>query len=238
MDMHGNIGVALSLGFGAAFLSACATDSLYNDYAIVDEPALNIVASSMVDEEMLSQRLLKRQKGIYFAKPQKISSYSFSSGFLPEKRDTDRYTIYSFNNTGSKKPTSDGYSNMSKLPGVEAAETLRVMKATGKVCVMGFYGEMRFCSDEVEFEKTEKMVVDDKAFQQFLYYRGKEGGKITVNYRELSGSSAVVKVDSNLEYDLSTSDEIAYKGALIKVLSADSKKIEYKVLRNFNDVKQ
>ena len=39
---------------------------------------------------------------------------------------------------------------------------------------------------------------------------------------------------NDVEYDLSVSNIIRYKGAEMEILSADNMKISYKVLKNFN----
>ncbi len=100
------------------------------------------------------------------------------------------------------------------------------------------YFEERYCNRDVEFEDVEWYEAGEKSFQKILLYKGRLGDIISINYQELKGSAERARYDSLKEYDLSASDEIAYKSALIKVLSADSQKIEYIVLRNFGDVKQ
>ena len=60
------------------------------------------------------------------------------------------------------------------------------------------------------------------------------GNKINVSYREFQGAMARPAFNNDVEYDLSDSRQIGYKGALIEVLDADNQKIKYKVLKNFN----
>lgn len=218
-------------------LSGCGSFNSGDGYDFIQEPALNIVVSASVDEPILSGGILEKHKGIYFATPQKISAYTFSAGVLPEVKDTGKYRYYSFANTGSKNATSDNCSNMHKLSGIESIQYLMVRKSDKRVCVMTYFEE-RYCNRDVEFEDVEWYEAGEKSFQKILLYKGRLGDIISINYQELKGSAERARYDSLKEYDLSASDEIAYKSALIKVLSADSQKIEYIVLRNFGDVKQ
>ena len=77
-------------------------------------------------------------------------------------------------------------------------------------------------------------MLSQDSFKQTLIYSGKVGNKINVGYREFSGSVARPAFNNNVEYDLSESLVIGYKGAQIEVLEATNQYIRYKVLRNFN----
>jgi hypothetical protein len=59
--------------------------------------------------------------------------------------------------------------------------------------------------------------------------------KINIGYREFSNNSARPAFNNEVEYDLSESKRIGYKGAQIEVLEADNSSITYEVLRNFPD---
>ena len=70
--------------------------------------------------------------------------------------------------------------------------------------------------------------------QRTLIYSGKSGSKINVGYREFSGNMARPAFSNNVEYDLSESNQIGYKGALLEIIEATNRFITYKVLSNFN----
>lgn len=78
------------------------------------------------------------------------------------------------------------------------------------------------------------MVQSDRDLQQTLIYSGRVGNRIRIDYRESSGSYARPAFSNEAEYDLSTSNEIAYRGARIKVIQANNQKIRYIILANFN----
>ncbi|MCV5978658.1 hypothetical protein OFO29_40580, partial [Escherichia coli] len=57
--------------------------------------------------------------------------------------------------------------------------------------------------------------------------------KINFSYREFSNDMARPAFNNEAEYDLSESNQIGYKGAVIDVLEADNTKITYRLIRNF-----
>lgn len=76
------------------------------------------------------------------------------------------------------------------------------------------------------------------SFQQTLIYSGKVGNKINIGYREFSGSIARPAFNNNVEYDLSESTTIGYKGAQLEIIEATNQYIKYRVIKNFNSALQ
>ena len=62
---------------------------------------------------------------------------------------------------------------------------------------------------------------------------GKSGSKIKIGYREFINGMARPSFSNDIEYDLSDSKQIGYKGALIEVTDANNQDIKYKVLKGF-----
>jgi hypothetical protein len=81
-------------------------------------------------------------------------------------------------------------------------------------------------------------VASDNAFQQTLIYSGKIGNKVNIGYREFSRNMARPAFNNDVEYDLSESNQIGYKGALLEIIDANNQNITFKVLRNFNKVQE
>lgn len=69
-----------------------------------------------------------------------------------------------------------------------------------------------------------------------LVYAGKSGSTIKIDYRQYYGSDAGWYIKDgftqHLEYDLSSSDLIAYKSYQIKVLTSNSSEIKFIVLKH------
>ena len=90
------------------------------------------------------------------------------------------------------------------------------------------------CRDGLQFEKRNWTVAGSNSFQQTLLYNGKVGNKINIAYREFSSDLARPAFNNDVEYDLSESNQIGYKGALLEVIEANNQMIKYKVIKNFN----
>lgn len=76
---------------------------------------------------------------------------------------------------------------------------------------------------------SKKTAKGNSSFRQLLVYSGSVGNKINISYRELSNDIARGAFTNNVEYDMSKSNIIKYKGAEIEVISFDNTSIKYKV---------
>ena len=90
------------------------------------------------------------------------------------------------------------------------------------------------CDDDVIYEKTMLPVIAEDSFQQTLIYNGKVGDKINIGYREFQSNRARAAFSNEVEYDLSDSNIIGYKGAQLEIIKATNQSIEYRVISNFN----
>ncbi len=97
-----------------------------------------------------------------------------------------------------------------------------------KVCVSTPFVTEASCYDG-QFETSKKTLNSNSSFRQLLIYSGSIGQKMNISYREFSNDSARGAFTNNVEYDMSKSSIIRYKGAIIKVLSYDNTSIEYVV---------
>jgi hypothetical protein len=100
-----------------------------------------------------------------------------------------------------------------------------------KLCVITVFGAS--ACYEGDFERQKQVSESGNSFQQTLIYSGRVGNKINIGYREFSNDKARPAFNNDVEYDLSSSNIIGYKGALIEVLNADNSSITYKLIRNF-----
>ena len=111
--------------------------------------------------------------------------------------------------------------------------SLMIRKNKPGVCVVTVFN-LSVCGDDIRAERRKKAVASEDSFQQTLIYSGKVGNKVNIGYREFSASIARPAFNNNVEYDLSESRVIGYKGAQLEILEATNQHIRYKVLRNFN----
>jgi len=216
-------------------VSACATPK-YNyqpETTLISAPPLNAVATAYVGEEMVSQGNISQREGIVFETPQKISGYSFSNGFLPKTGEDEKSEFFTFIAASTKVPTTDGHATMSKNFLVDPLESVELIKESNKLCAVTIF-HLKACRAGIPFKRETVKNLNKDSFQQTLLYSGRVGDKINVSYREYSGDTARPAFNNQVEYDLSESKQIAYRGALITILEADNQKIQYIVDRNFN----
>jgi hypothetical protein len=100
-----------------------------------------------------------------------------------------------------------------------------------ELCVITVFGGSSCYQGE--YERKKQLSERGNSYQQTLIYSGRVGDKINIGYREFSNNTARPAFNNDVEYDLSSSNTIGYKGALIEVLKADNSSITYKLIRNF-----
>lgn len=128
----------------------------------------------------------------------------------------------------------DFYSAVGVVKGFlsDPVEALALGKDDGaELCVITVFGG-RACYVG-QYERKKKLSEKGNSFQQTLIYSGRIGNKINISYREFSNNIARPAFNNDVEYDLSSSNIIGYKGALIEVIKADNSSITYKLIRNF-----
>jgi hypothetical protein len=88
--------------------------------------------------------------------------------------------------------------------------------------------------DEIEFEKTFAPVTKKEYFKQEFIYNGRVGNALKFIYREYADDLARSAFTQDLQYDLTESKTIGFRGLRIEVISATNTIIEYKLLNQFS----
>lgn len=213
-------------------LAGCATPENYQPKTTqISIPELNRQVTVSVGDSMVRQGSSTQVKGIELSESNNIGTYKFSAGFYPQTGENQNFTFHSFQ-------IGQSYNGMGTLSGSMDVESLRADKRKQQLCVMStlraFALGMKPCDTEHGYTRVEKGVVGPNNFQQSLLYSGRVGNKVRISYREFSGDLARPAYSNDVEYDLSSSDTVTYKGARIKIINADNEKITYIVLNNFN----
>lgn len=193
-------------------------------------PPLNQTNTVSVGDEMLAQGNLVTRDGIMLPAEVKISGYTLSAGFYPKTGGDAKFNYHSMFYLVSPV---EGYGSVTKNFIVDPPSSLQASVDGKRLCVITVFS-VAVCKDGVAFEAATKSVSSDSAFQQTLIYSGRVGTKINISYREFYGTTARPAFNNDVEYDLSTSDVVAYRGAQLKIINADNKSITYQVLSNFN----
>ncbi|WP_416463906.1 hypothetical protein [Sphingomonas sp. VDB2] len=219
-------------------LSACASTPAPNYTPIrtpISFPKLGEETQVSLGEDMLRQGFYTEEDGIDFSTENNIKGYRLSKGFYPQIAEDKDSTYHSYRMTPNREGA--GYLPQARdllgLP-LPFPQSIRASKTKQETCIItgGLNGPM--CDTEHAFQRKRQPVLSDRDLQQTLLYSGRVGDRIKIGYRESSGSIARPAFSNEAEYDLSASTEIAYRGARIKVLTADNQKIRYVVLSNFN----
>lgn len=215
----------------ALFATACVSPQ-YNYTAPSEQfsrPPLNDVVTVSVGDEMLAQGNLTFQDGVRVAERTRVSGYTLHGGFYPQIGQNEDSTFHSFL-VGAASTNDIGA--LSGNVFADPAQTIQAANDGSELCVVTVFN-VRGCRPR-PFERTQRVVSGPASFQQTLLYSGRIGDKINISYREFSGNIARPAFSNDVEYDLSTSDEIAYRGARIQVIEATNSSITFRVLSHFN----
>jgi len=117
-------------------------------------------------------------------------------------------------------------------PIADPVRALSLGKQSGsQLCVVTVFGGTE-CY-EGKFSRKRHASESSDSFQQTLIYSGRIGNKVNISYREFSNNTARPAFNNDVEYDLSTSNVIGYKGAKLAIIKADNSSITYKLISNF-----
>jgi hypothetical protein len=214
----------------ALAVSGCATPK-YN-YAPssteVSEPPLNTETVVFVGDTLVRQGrfteidTIELRADVNFGL---LKSFTLTKGFYVKAGESNLEEFYKPNN-------SPGSGRVVKAALADPFQVIEAKKAKQELCVVTIYN-LKACQ-ETEFRRAKRSLASADSFQQALIYSGKVGSKINIGYREFSSNMARPAFNNDVEYDLSESTIIGYKGARIQVIEATNEHIKYKVLRNFN----
>lgn len=214
------------------FLGGCATPIYnYTPRSIdVSEPSIGTVSTVRIGDTMLKQGKYREHDAILLAATASVGlgAYTLHPGYYMKIGEDAQAEFY-------VPGRADDGGRVEKSAFADPWNAIMVKKSGGSnLCVVTVMN-LASCTDAPRLDKTRRPVLAQDAFQQTLIYNGKVGAKINVGYREFSNNYARPAFNNNVEYDLSESTRIGYKGAEIEVLEATNQYIKFKMLKNFND---
>ncbi|NUG50177.1 hypothetical protein [Acinetobacter lactucae] len=205
----------------------CATPS-YNVTSTItgftSKPPIGEVVTVGVGEQMLFQGNIGEDEVLEVSDSTKVNSYTIHAGTYAKTGNNEKGDYFS--------PVSKNGVPISKTFIADPFQVIMV-SADKKLCVVTILNA-KMCTATTNFKVKKVTAIRDNSFQQTLIYSGKVGNKINIGYREFTGNMARPAFNNDVEYDLSESKEIGYKGALLQILDANNQSIKYKVLKNFN----
>lgn len=229
----------ISLLIIAAFIviaSGCATPK-HNYQPVtmnISEPPIGSVNSKQVGDEMLKQGKYREHDALYVQTELKPHwAYTVYPGYFLKTGEDEDGEYYRIGGSGE----DSGYVDKAAI--ADPYKGLMVKRDSNTLCVITAFN-VAACLNGVKdgFERTKKPIVSQDTIQRTLLYSGKSGNKINIGYREFSGNTARPAFSNSVEYDLSESTKIGYKGALLDIVEATNTFIKYKVLSNFNNATQ
>ena len=210
-----------------ALFSGCT--SIQTNYSPRSErisyPPLKTIQTASVGDVLLKQGQAYKHDAIHIDYPVDIglfSAYTLTKGnYLKIGSDT----------------RSDFYlpgrgSSVIKAALADPWKAIQAHRQSNKICIVSVYGATA-CADNASFRRITLESEGQDSFQQALIYSGKIGNKINFGYREFSNNSARPAFNNDVEYDLTDSKTIGYKGARIEIIEATNQYLKYKVISNF-----
>lgn len=185
----------------------------------IDYPPTNNVVTAYVGDSLVQKGRIYEENVLVVHK--RIDGFNYD---IPAKK----YLQIGFDEK------QDFYSASGVIRGglADPIEALSVKKnQNSRLAVVTVFGGSAYYDGD--FERKKQLSERGDNFQQTLIYSGRVGDKINIGYREFSSNLARPAFNNDVEYDLTTSKTIGYKGALIEVIKADNMSITYKLIRNF-----
>ena len=212
-------------------VAACASPQ-YNYTLIATEvslPAVGSVTTVGVGDEMVRQGRYIERDAIQVKQPISIGSfgtYSLAAGYYTKvgEDETSEFFLPEQSSEGGRVTTGAL---------TDPFEAIQVMKREDIICGVSVFGG-KLCESNQPFSRTKRPSLEADGFQQTLIYSGRIGSKINIGYREFSNSYARPAYNNDVEYDLSESSIIGYKGSELEIISATNRDITFKLIRNFN----
>ncbi|OCG13655.1 hypothetical protein [Gilliamella apicola] len=212
-------------------LTACSTMK-YNYTAETKQisyPDLNVVTKTFIGDDMVRQGTVASRDVISFPQTTvvgRVVDYTIHAGEYLKVGEDQKYLFFGLNELNSGLTVAK--STFADIPA-----GIRTNKKNNELCVISIVGGS-LCKGDASFSYQKRNVTYKNAFQQILIYNGKVGNKINIGYKEFNNDFARPSFSNNVEYDLSDSKVIRYKGAELEIIKATNQYIEYKVHSNFN----
>jgi hypothetical protein len=229
--------------FGTLLGSGCATMSARYEPKRIDlnVPRVDRVSVAQVGDSLLLQGNFSEHDAIYVQSDIGVgalsnlgvaifSSYTIRPGFYTKMGENEVAEFFS--------PSTYGNGGaIQKHPLADSWKWVQAYKDRKTICIVTVFN-LPVCTHNAGFQKSRQPIATANSLQQSLIYSGKMGTRLRIGYREFSGNLARPAFNNDVEYDLTESSVIGYKGARIEVIEATNEHIRYRVIRTFNSIPQ
>ena len=194
----------------------------------ISEPPLDSINTISVGDIMLRQGEYTEHEALMVSQTISAGVYSIQPGSYLKTGEKDGIEYYYPGGPKPGKVEKPAFADQWSSVILKKSDQIRI-------CVLTVFGTaITTCNNSRSFKKTTVSDNQTDSFQQTLIYSGKVGNKINIAYREFSNNIARPAFNNNVEYDLSESKTIAYKGSQLEILEATNQSIKFKVIKNFN----
>ena len=186
-------------------------------------PELNIISNSEIGITLVSKEKGQNFKAIKITKEFKtkpgylIKMIEVGEVFINDSY-TEKYDLYS-------NPTDITFGIAVPKNGENPLIYATNISGTG----MSF----KQLNENIEYTETSVPLKQKDYFKQEFIYNGRVGNALKFIYREYVEDYARLAFTQDLQYDLSESKIIGFRGLRIEIINATNTKIEYKVLNHF-----
>jgi len=219
----------LALFLLSAFTVGCVVPK-YNYFPMkteISEPPLGTIQTAQVGDNMLRQGHYMEHDALYLFTDASVNwAYTARQGYYLKKGEDEDSEFF----LPSNEPEGG---QIVKSAIADNWQSLQAYKQEQTLCIVTVFN-VHACQSNIPFERRKRPVLQSDSFQQTLIYSGKVGNKINIGYREFSNNLARPAFNNAVEYDLTDSRIIGYRGARIEVIDATNEFIKYKVIQNFN----
>ena len=172
-------------------------------------PDLNKVITVNIGDEMVKQGTYTEIDGIHLEKPVKVSwAYSLAAGDY-EKRGEDKSREFYMPATGSNGGA------VKKAALADPWSSIAYYKNKEKIGIITIFNVM-IAENTTGVSRVKLSTLAHNSFQQTLIYSGRLGDKVRLSYREFSNNIARPAYHNDVDYDLTESTTIGYKGARLE----------------------
>ena len=219
-----------------AMLSACvSTQAVLPHTEVIDSPALNEVVTAELGEPVVEKGRLRTYDGLVLGNELRwgdgllLKRFTVSPGRLrARQRDAEHIYFYSENMTS--------YDALLGTSPYGAGGLCRRADGTGEL--RGFIQAGR-CNMNwnvtPDVQETQIYDLDSPGFRQELIYNGRSDDTLRFLYREFSGDFMRPPFSQEVQYDLTDSAIIGFRGVRIEVLDATNTQLRYRVIASFPD---
>jgi len=201
-------------------LAGCRTKpvAVIPSYSMQVIPAVGSTVTVGIGEHMLTQGDATTVDAVVLRRQTVIGDFVVEPGTYPQTHENAEYRM--FQNVV-----------MTRAGRVQRNGKLYLFKkdsGTSNICL-----DRKRCVD-AEFSVGKSTTYSKSTNQQTLIYSGRIGNRVTLGYREFFDDIARPAFSNDVNYDLTESRVLGYKGARVEVIEATNTEIKYKVIAGFN----